>query len=55
MSATELDQFLKTHPEIRYLDAFYPDLSCVFRGKRYPINQAHKVYHSGAMSPGGTF
>ncbi len=34
---------------------FYPDLSCVFRGKRYPINQAGKVFQSGMMTPGGTF
>lgn len=48
-------KFLSHHPGIRYLDIYYPDLSCVFRGKRYPIDQAEKVFTSGMMTPGGTF
>ena len=56
MSAPEiLATFLSQHPDVRYLDVYYPDLSCVFRGKRYPIGQAEKVFKSGMMSPGGGF
>ena len=47
--------YLEAHPEIRYLDAFYCDLSCVMRGKRYPVAQAGKVFESGMMTPGSTF
>lgn len=48
-------ELLKAHPEIQYIDACYPDLSCIFRGKRYPIAQAEKLFTSGMMSPGGSF
>ncbi len=47
--------FLARYPDIRYIDAFYPDLSCVIRGKRYPIKQASKLFDSGLMIPGGSF
>lgn len=50
-----LKAFLEQYPETRYLDIFYPDLSCVFRGKRYPIDQAGKLFSSGMMIPGGSF
>ncbi|MGI9318836.1 MAG: glutamine synthetase family protein [bacterium] len=54
-SSDQLSSFLSKHPETRYLDVYYPDLSCVFRGKRYPIQQAEKIFKSGMMSPGGGF
>ena len=56
MSAVnEFQQFLKTHPQTKYLDAFYCDLSCVIRGKRYPVAEANKIFESGMMSPGSSF
>jgi len=54
-AVTEFGQFLKTHPQTKYLDAFYCDLSCVIRGKRYPVAEAGKVFESGMMSPGSSF
>ncbi len=51
----QLSRLLSHFPETRYVDAYYPDLSCVFRGKRYPIEQAEKIFNSGMMSPGGGF
>ena len=54
-NSSPLSSLLELHPDIRYLDVYYPDLSCVFRGKRYPVNQAHKVFQSGLMIPGGSF
>ncbi len=53
--ANQLDEFLQTYPDTRYLDVFYSDLSNVIRGKRYPIAQAKKVFESGMMTPGSCF
>ena len=50
-----LEDYLSHYPDTRYLDVFYCDLSCVMRGKRYPISQADKVFKSGMMSPGSSF
>ena len=50
-----LETFLKQYPDTQYLDIFYCDLSCIIRGKRYPINQADKVFTSGMMTPGSSF
>ena len=50
-----LENFLQQYPQTKYLDVFYCDLSCVIRGKRYPISQAKKVFESGIMSPGSSF
>ncbi|MCY3768871.1 MAG: glutamine synthetase family protein [Gammaproteobacteria bacterium] len=56
MSASHpLQAFLKKYPDTRYLDVFYCDLSCIVRGKRYPIGQAEKIFDSGAMTPGSCF
>ena len=52
---TSLTDFLAHYPETRYLDVFYCDLSCVMRGKRYPISQADKVFTSGMMNPGSSY
>ena len=54
-TGNEFEQFLKIHPQTKYLDAFYCDLSCVIRGKRYPVAEAGKVFESGMMSPGSSF
>ncbi len=55
MSVEILENYLKEHPETRYLDAFYSDLSGIVRGKRYPIAGADKVFRSGLMMPGSSF
>ena len=54
-SHPSLQAFLAKYPETRYLDAYFPDLSCVFRGKRYPVDQAEKLFRSGMMVPGSSF
>jgi len=48
---TPLSAYLKRHPKTRYLDAILCDLSCVMRGKRYPIGAAHQVFTGGVMLP----
>ncbi|MGR3913484.1 MAG: hypothetical protein OD918_02990 [Gammaproteobacteria bacterium] len=50
-----LDAYLRRHPGTRYLDAFVCDLSCVMRGKRFPIDAAGKVFTDGMMLPGSVF
>lgn len=50
-----LQAFLEKYPNTRYLDAWYPDLSCVIRGKRYPVEQTGKLFRSGMMVPGASF
>jgi len=50
-----LEQYLKRYPQTQYLDAYIPDLSCIIRGKRYPIEEAGKLFHDGMMLPGSTF
>jgi len=49
------DAYLRRHPGTRYLDAFVCDLSCVMRGKRFPIDAAGKVFTDGMMLPGSSF
>ena len=48
------DEYLQRHPHTRYLDAMLCDLSCVLRGKRYPISEAGKVFSGGMMLPGSS-
>jgi len=55
LSKDPIETFLARYPDTRYLDVFYPDLSCVMRGKRYPVDQMEKVFSNGIMSPGGGF
>ena len=54
-TSPELKAFLSKHPDTKYVDVFYCDLSCVIRGKRYPVAQADKVFTSGMMTPGSSF
>ncbi|WP_424946165.1 glutamine synthetase family protein [Candidatus Spongiihabitans sp.] len=47
-------QYLKRHPDTQYVDAMLCDLSCVMRGKRYPIDLADKIFSDGMMLPGSS-
>ncbi|MEX0922947.1 MAG: glutamine synthetase family protein [Rhodovibrionaceae bacterium] len=51
----EVADFRKRHPEIESVDAIYPDLSGVTRGKRYPVGQLDKIFTSGLNFPGSVF
>lgn len=51
----EVAEFVSHHPEIESIDAIYPDLSGVIRGKRYPIDQLEKIFGSGLNFPGSVF
>ena len=50
-----LKKFLRARPDTQYLDAIVCDLSCVMRGKRYPIALADKIFSGGMMLPGSSF
>ena len=51
----EAAQFLSRYPDTGSLDAIFPDLSGVIRGKRYPIAELGKVMESGFALPGSVF
>jgi glutamine synthetase len=46
---SELDRFLKAHPDIRYVDALFVDLCGIVRGKRFPREHAAKIFRSGVQ------
>jgi len=48
----EVAAFLRDHPETRALDAIFADLCGIVRGKRYPIDEADKIFAEGLGFPG---
>ena len=44
---TELENYLDTHPEARYVDCLMVDVCGNMRGKRYPRDEIAKVFSSG--------
>ncbi|MGH6948304.1 MAG: glutamine synthetase family protein [Kiloniellales bacterium] len=51
----EAADFLVAHPETVAIDAIYPDLSGVIRGKRYPVSDLDKIMGGGLAFPGSVF
>src|SRR3546814_20820829 len=51
----EAARFLSRYPDTGSLDAIFPDLSGVIRGKRYPIAELGTVIESGFAIPGSVF
>ncbi len=51
----EAAEFLARHPGTRHLDAIFPDLSGVVRGKRYPMSEFGKVMRDGLAFPASVF
>jgi glutamine synthetase len=51
----EAAQLLAAHPETKWIDAIYADLSGVVRGKRYPIDQLGKLLSGTMATPGSVF
>jgi len=52
---SEAAEFLARYPDTGSLDAIFPDLSGVIRGKRYPIAELGQVMGSGFALPGSVF
>ncbi len=47
----ELRRFLKSYPATKQIDAFLADMNGVPRGKRFPVNEAGKIWKSGVQLP----
>src|SRR5690606_17664827 len=48
----ELDRFLLESPEVRYIDAMFPDMSGIIRGKRLTLRHARQLFAEGLQMPG---
>ncbi len=53
--AKEAAQLLAAHPDIKWVDTIYADLSGVVRGKRYPIDHLEKLLTGTLAVPGSVF
>ncbi len=49
--AEELDRFLAEHPDTEHIDGIFVDVCGIVRGKRYPVEDAAKLYRSGMQIP----
>jgi glutamine synthetase len=51
----ELDAFLASRPQLRFIDLLLHDLNGVDRGKRVDVGSAHVAFASGILLPGSMF
>ncbi len=51
----EADAFIAAHPEIEFVDGIFSDLCGIIRGKRYPIEDLHKIMTRGITIPASVF
>lgn len=51
----ELADYLRTHPDTRFVDAIYGDTVGFMRGKRYPSDRASKLWKAGLNMPEAHF
>ena len=49
------EAFVAAHPEIEFVDAIFADLCGIIRGKRYPIEDLHKIMMKGITIPASVF
>lgn len=47
----ELDRFLADRPDTEHIDGIFVDVCGIVRGKRYPVEDAPKLYRSGMQIP----
>ena len=52
---SELDQALHKYKNIKYVDAIFTDLCGYIRGKRFPVNEADKIFTDGVLLPFSAF
>ena len=52
---TELEILKREFPQVEYVDAIFGDLHGYIRGKRFPIDEADKIYTSGVQMPDTAF
>ena len=53
--SSEVSEFLRTHPEVQYVDLLISDMNGVVRGKRIERPSLHKVYERGINLPASLF
>ncbi|MDE0309634.1 MAG: glutamine synthetase family protein [Acidiferrobacterales bacterium] len=51
----ELDELVSQYSDIEFVDAIFADLHGYIRGKRFPIDEAGKIYTSGIQIPDSSF
>jgi glutamine synthetase len=51
----ELEAFLATRPQLRFIDLLLPDLNAVDRGKRIDVGSSRTVFSQGVLLPGSMF
>ncbi len=49
------EAFIAAHPEIEFVDGIFADLCGIIRGKRYPIEDLHKILTKGITIPASVF
>src|SRR3990167_4978231 len=47
----EFKTFLAEHGDIDYIDAIFVDMCGTMRGKRFPIEEAERIFTSGVQMP----
>src|SRR5690606_13900625 len=51
-STSELDDFLREHPQVEFVDAMFTDMCGIVRGKRLTPDHARRLYAEGMQLPG---
>ncbi|MEO1194466.1 MAG: glutamine synthetase family protein [Pseudomonadota bacterium] len=51
----EAEAFIATHRDIQFVDGIFADLCGIIRGKRYPIEDLHKILMRGITIPASSF
>ncbi len=54
-SPAAAEAFIAEHPEIEFVDAIFADLCGIIRGKRYPVEDLHKILMQGITIPGSVY
>ena len=49
----EYENFCKKNPNVKYIDAIISDNSGIIRGKRFPTNEAKKLFETGIQFASG--
>lgn len=49
------EAFIAAHPDIEFVDAIFADLCGIIRGKRYPVEDLHKILMKGITIPASVY
>ena len=51
----DAEAFIAAHPQIEFVDGIFSDLCGIIRGKRYPIEDLHKILMKGITIPASVY